>query len=141
VGEGEQGARTVLGELVADDPVVDDPLAPLVLEHVRRVPDEDAAGHALLLDRGGRLFGHHLDRAAGTGVDDGLAEPGRALAWVGERRPYRRDRVRQVAAEGDRGAVAVDLEGSVAIVSHPWSVLRGVAPGRRGGRASTCGTG
>jgi hypothetical protein len=81
----------------------------------------------MLLDRGRRLFGHHLDRAAGTGFDDGPAEPGRTLRRVGARRPYRRDRILEVAAEGDRGVVAVDLEGSVAIVSHlgPYPVGQG----------------
>ena len=88
-------------------------------QHVRRVPDPDGAGHALRLDRSRRLLGHRSivspARASMT-VSPNQAARSRG---VGERGPDRGDGVRQVAAEGDRGAVAVDLEGSVAVVSHP----------------------
>ncbi len=56
MGEDEQGAVPFRSQLVADDAVLDDPLTPFVLEHPRRVPDLDAAGHALGIGRSGRLI-------------------------------------------------------------------------------------
>src|ERR1700752_4337664 len=47
VTESKQRAVAVGGELVAHHTVLDDRLLPLVFEHIRRVPDEYAAGHPL----------------------------------------------------------------------------------------------
>ena len=47
MGHPEQSAAAVGGELVADHAGFDDLLVPLMLEHMRRIPDQDAARHAL----------------------------------------------------------------------------------------------
>ena len=105
--EAKQGAVAVGMQFVAHDAVFDDGLLPLVLEHARRIPHQDASGHPLLL--GGKWWtgGHHVDQAALAGVDRRLAEPLRPLAGVGDRRPHRFDGIRQPPLEGEHRAIAL----------------------------------
>ena len=67
--EAQQGSVPVGMQFVAHDAVFDDGLLPLVLEHARGIPHQDASGHPLLLDGQWRTRGDHVDHAALAGVD------------------------------------------------------------------------
>src|SRR5262245_41327723 len=77
--EPEQCAVAVSGELVAHHTVLDDRLLPFVFEHMRRIPDQDAAGHPLTFGRQRWARRDHVDGAALTGFDRRFAEPLRPL--------------------------------------------------------------
>src|SRR5262245_11886616 len=77
--EPEQCAVAVSGELVAHHTVLDDRLLPFVFEHMRRIPDQDAAGHPLTFGWQRWARRDHVDGAALTGFDRRFAEPLRPL--------------------------------------------------------------
>src|SRR5262249_29153828 len=87
--EPQQCAVAVSGELVAHHTVLDDRLLPFVFEHMRRIPDQDAAGHPLTFGRQRWARRDHVDGAALTGFDRRFAEPLRPLLRVGDGRPHR----------------------------------------------------
>jgi hypothetical protein len=114
VGEAQQGAVAIGGELVAHDAVLDDLLLPFVLEHIGRIPHQNAAGHPFAFGWQWWARCHHVDRPAFATVDGRHAEPLGAFIRVGDRRPHRLDREGQPAFEGKHGAIAFHREVSVA---------------------------
>src|ERR1700742_4943282 len=84
VSEPEQRAVAVGGELVAHHTVLDDRLFPFVFEHMRRIPDQDAAGHPLTFGRKRWARRNHVDGAALTGLDRRFAERLRPFLRVGD---------------------------------------------------------
>ena len=112
--EAQQGSVAVGMQFVAHHAVFDDGLLPFVLEHAWGIPHQDSSCHPLLLDGQRRTRGDHVDHAALAGVDGCLAEPLRAFAWIGDRRPHRLDGIGESPLEGQHRAVARDAESSFA---------------------------
>src|SRR6185437_1565332 len=124
VSEPEQCAVAVGGELVAHHTVLDDRLFPFVFEYMRRIPDQDAAGHPLTLGRKRWARRDHVDGAALTGLDRRFAEPLRPFLRVGDGRPHHLDRKGQVTLEIQHGAVAVHRQPSIALADRDSLCLR-----------------
>src|ERR1700758_1352420 len=87
MGKGQDGGVRFRGKFVADYTFFDQGLVPLMLEDMRWIPHQNAAGDGPLFPRNRRTLGNHFDSAAWPAIDHGGAKPVAALFGVGNRRP------------------------------------------------------